>query len=92
MVIETKNVIDSFECDWLIELSDNMLSNNKLSDNNLTSELVDNRSFFKPMTIEEILISIIIGGKIYFTCFEMLVSICKWVLVLKVCWAKGLES
>jgi len=30
----------NFECDWLIELSDN-----KLSDNNLTSELVENRSF-----------------------------------------------
>ena len=35
-----------FECDWLIELSDNKLSNNKLSnnklsENNLASELVD---------------------------------------------------
>ena len=30
----------SFECDWLTELSDN-----KLSDNNLASELVKNRSF-----------------------------------------------
>ena len=30
----------NFECDWLIELSDN-----KLSDNNFASELVDNRSF-----------------------------------------------
>ena len=29
-----------FECDWLIELSDN-----KLPDNNLISELVENRSF-----------------------------------------------
>ena len=45
----------SFECDWLIELSDNKLSNkklpnnklsnNKLSDDNLASELVKNRSF-----------------------------------------------
>jgi len=49
-----------FECDWLIELSDNKLSNNKLSDNklfdnklfdnklfdnNLASELVESRSF-----------------------------------------------
>ena len=39
-----------FECDWLIELSDNKLSNNKLSnyklsDNNLASELVENRTF-----------------------------------------------
>ena len=35
----------NFECDWLIELSDNKLSINKLSDNNLASELVENRSF-----------------------------------------------
>ena len=39
-----------FECDWLIELSDNKLSNNKLSnnklaDNNLANELVENRTF-----------------------------------------------
>ena len=41
-----------FECDWLIELSHNKLSNNiyklsnnKLSDNNLASELVENRTF-----------------------------------------------
>ena len=40
-----------FECDWFVELSDN-----KLSDNNLASELVGNRSFFKPITIEEIVI------------------------------------
>ena len=55
MVIETKVVIGSFrlqlwmwlaeldynfEWDWLIELSDN-----NLSANNLTSELVENRSF-----------------------------------------------
>ena len=55
MVIETKVVIGSFklqlwmwlaeldynfEWDWLIELSDN-----KLCANNLTSELVENRSF-----------------------------------------------
>ena len=48
-----------FECDWLIELSDNKvsnnkLSNNKLSDNNLASELVENRTFFKPIKSEEI--------------------------------------
>ena len=39
-----------FECDWLIELSDNKLSNNKLSNdklshNNLASELVEKRTF-----------------------------------------------
>jgi len=44
----------NFECDWLIELSDN-----KLSDNNLASELVENRSFFKPITIEDIVIFMI---------------------------------
>ena len=30
----------NFECDWLIKLSDN-----KLSDNNLANELVENRVF-----------------------------------------------
>ena len=40
----------NFECDWLVELSDNKLSDNnvsdnKLSDNSLTSKLVENRSF-----------------------------------------------
>ena len=53
----------NFECDWLIELSDNKLSNNKLSDNNLASELVENRSFCKPITIEEI-VSFMIYNKI----------------------------
>ena len=60
MVIETKVVIGwfklqlkmwlvdlnyNFECDWLIELSDNKLSDNKLSDNYSTTELVENTSF-----------------------------------------------
>ena len=50
-----------FECDWLIELSvnkqfNNKLSDNKLSDINLATEFVENRSFFKPITIEEIVI------------------------------------
>ena len=41
----------NFECDWLIEMSDNKLSDNelcdnKLSDKNLTTELVENRIFF----------------------------------------------
>ena len=40
----------NFECDWLIELSDNKLSNNKLSNNKLS----DNKTFLKPITIEEI--------------------------------------
>ena len=59
----------NFECDWLIELFDNKLSDNRLSvnrlfdnklsdnrlsNNNLASELVENRSFLKPSTIEEI--------------------------------------
>ena len=55
----------SCEYDWLIEMSDNKpsnnyLSNNKLSDNYLASELVKNRSIFKPITIEEIVIFMII--------------------------------
>ena len=40
---------DNFECDSL----------NELSDNNLASELVENRSFFKPVIIEEIVIFMI---------------------------------
>ena len=52
-----------FKCE-LIELSDNKLSNNKLSnnklsDNNLASELVKNRTFFKPITSEKIVIFMI---------------------------------
>ena len=43
------------EFDWFVELSDN-----KLSDNNLATELVGNRSFFKPITIEEFVIFMII--------------------------------
>ena len=43
----------NFESDWLIELSDN-----KLSNNNLASELVEN-SFLKPITIKEIVIFMI---------------------------------
>ena len=35
----------NFEFDWLIELCDNKLSNNLLSDNNLASELVEDMSF-----------------------------------------------
>ena len=54
----------TFEFDWFVELcdnklSDNKLSDNKLSDNNLANELVGNRSFFKPITIEEIVIFMI---------------------------------
>ena len=47
----------NFEFDWFVELSDN-----KLSDNNLASELVGNKSFFKPITIEEIVIFMIKSG------------------------------
>ena len=46
----------SFECDWLIELSDKKLSNDKLYDNNLASELVKN---FTPITGEESVIFMI---------------------------------
>ena len=56
----------NFECDWFVELPDNKLSNNKLSDNklsdsNLASELVGNRRFLRPITIEEIVIFIILN-------------------------------
>ena len=44
----------NFECDWFVELSDN-----KLSDKNLASELVE-IGVFKPITIEEIVIFMII--------------------------------
>ena len=45
-----------FECDWLIELSDNNLCNKKLADN-LASEQVENGSFlFEPIAIEKIAI------------------------------------
>ena len=39
------------------------MSNNKLSDNNLASELVENRIFFKPITIEENVIFMISSNK-----------------------------
>ena len=45
----------NFEFDWFVELSDN-----KLSDNNLASELSGKQEFFKPITIEEIVIFMII--------------------------------
>ena len=46
----------NFECDWL----------NKLSDKNLASELVENSSFFKPITIQEIVIFMIDTVKGFF--------------------------
>ena len=61
----------TFECDWLIELSDN-----NLADNNLASESVENTSFFKPITIEEIatfMISIVIVVTVE-SHFEFLIS------------------
>ena len=44
----------NFEFDWFVEPSDN-----KLSDNNLESQLVGNRSLFEPIAIEEIVIFMI---------------------------------
>ena len=50
----------NYKCDWPIELSNTKLSINKLSDNNLASELVEKSEFFfKPITIEEIVIFMI---------------------------------
>ena len=40
----------NFDCDWLIELS-----SNKLSDNNLASKLVENRSFFNQSQLRKLL-------------------------------------
>ena len=42
-----------------LKLSNKKLSDSKLFGNNLASELVENESFFKPITIEEIVIFII---------------------------------
>ena len=39
----------NFECDWFVELSDN-----KLSDNNLASELEGNRSFLKQSQLRKL--------------------------------------
>ena len=39
----------NFECDWFVELSDN-----KLSDNNLASELVGNRSFLNQLQLRKL--------------------------------------
>ena len=49
----------NFECDWLVELSDNKLSDNKvsdnkLSDNNLTGELVGNRGFLNQSQLRKL--------------------------------------
>ena len=49
----------NFKCDWLIELSDDNLSNNKLfenklSDNNSASELVENRSFLNQSQLRKL--------------------------------------
>ena len=44
----------TFECDWLIELPDS-----KLSKNNLTRELEEKKDFLNPITMEEIVISMI---------------------------------
>ena len=52
----------NFECDWLIELSDN-----KMTANNSANELVENWSFLKPKIIEEIEIFII---NLYIAAFQ----------------------
>ena len=79
MVIETKVLIGwfklQFECDWVIELSDNKLSENtncpikKVSDYNLASELVANRCFYKSITIEQIVTFLI-----RFRCFRFFLN------------------
>ena len=54
-----------FEFDWLVKLS-----NNKLSDNNLASELVENKTFLKPITNEEIVIFMIEEVKLQTICYQ----------------------
>ena len=62
----------NFECDWLIEQSDN-----KLSDNNLASELVKIGVFYsKPITIEEIVIFMIMFKKLVKSC-KLLAARCN---------------
>ena len=43
----------------MLGLSDDKLSNNKLSGNNLASEFVEKKEFFKPITIELIVVFMI---------------------------------
>ena len=64
----------NFECDWFVELS-----HNKLSDNNLTSELVGSRSFFKPITIEEI-VSFMIMSEMMITALLLGIAVLMQVL------------
>jgi len=52
---------------WTIRAAE--LSDNKLSDNNLASELVENGSFFKPIIIEEIVIFMVIKVNKLFSLF-----------------------
>lgn len=55
----TKVVVDlkyHFSCDLLIELSDNKLYKNNLSDNNLASNKRKVGVFLKPIRLEEIAI------------------------------------
>ena len=44
-----KTVVSHLKCDWFVELS-----SNKLSDNNLASELVENRSFLIQSQLREL--------------------------------------
>ena len=58
------DLYNNFEFDCFVQLADNKLCDNKLSDkklsdNNLASELVGNRSFFKPITTKKIVIFMI---------------------------------
>ena len=71
MVIETKVLINwlFFECDRLVNLSDN-----KLSDNNLAIELVENRSFLNQSQAKK---------KIYIYIFFIILWIVLWELIYK---------
>ena len=67
------NLNYNFEFVWFVELSDN-----KLSDNNLASELVGNRSFFKPITFAEIVIFMIIHEIVIYPLYSAIQPLNNW--------------
>ena len=62
------NLNYNFEFDWFVELSDD----------NLASELVGNRSFFKPITFEEIVIFMIIQEIVIYPLYNAIQPLNNW--------------
>ena len=56
----------NFECNWLIELSDN-----KLANDNLTSKLVENRSFLNQSQLSCVSLVLACCWAVRFTVFDM---------------------